>query len=464
MFNVWKSLFEDKQDKEAQRKYAPFKKVEPLVSYDFVEKIVFKLITSIKQVSGPMGITILTPSSLMKSVLNRYAPVIILLHDYHKFRDGCENCTDLNKCTSLLLEQKNKTKIIPFLEVLQKIALKGTFVDFFFEGWKDTNTHPEFKSALVETRKHLSHCVNNRNECQYNPVRIHMSDTRPKDNDSELLLPMIKEYDYEEFVDVITKLFPDFDIRTILDLVIDRLRNGVKVFFMTTFRTHPFFFKYSATHKQLRQLPEALQEQIYNHYHDYIYSIPDIGVTNDDKIKSVLQDKSKILFNVDTAASIFDIYTVVKNIISNIKTPTWIGVTAALDVYFLSRSLKTPFKGAPSQLSVLYAGDAHCLNLLHFLNLSTGLYNYNYFGYKLKVYPYIKCFEIHAVDETIYKLCDQFEDTIRRKDESKDRLTQYNEQLIQIKKLHPIMQQFFYYWAQLNPYSHFTRLLESFVI
>ena len=354
----------------------------------------------------------------------------MMLHDYHRGRDGCNPCTQEDKCFSLLeLQHEGRKQTIPFFDMLNKIAQKGTTVDFFYEAWRESNYKPQFNSALHDVIKEVEICIPESHrilECPYPYIRIHKSDPRDNIKDAEFVFIVIYNIQsYSVFKTDIETRYRNFSADTILRLVYDRLYTGSEWFFKNVFISHPFFQSYSDTFKQMYQLPEVCQKSLLTSYHTYPAQIPDdVILSPEDKrykhvnmLNTFVRDtfSSRDIFSWTQDMKIEEAYALIRSIIKLMFQYThvsWIGGSAAFDLYFLSRCLKTPHRGSPSQVTVMYAGDIHCLNILHFLTKATNYYECSNFGYRLMYNPYIKCVFLNQPKETIFALCDEFNTSI----------------------------------------------------
>ena len=464
--------------------YATHKGPMSIISKSDAFLEVSSFLQQVIEISGPIGITILTPSEEIELILKRPAPAIILLHDVHSGGgEGCDGCKENKGCLSLfqtpqhiakksgILQffKKDKRIKIPFVDVLKKIANKGITVDFFYEAWyyNKCERYP-CTSALFDVRQELLECAKD-HMCYYSPVRIHLTDPRSKNDDCEVVFKLIANKSFQDFCSNVITLFPTFTPIYILRLVLERLVIGAPEFLQTTFLTNPFFKKHSVVYRQLMQLPLEIRTSICQIYHNYIDHIPPNGFTeNDIQIKVLRKDVEQLpsyLMEYNDASYIFKF---IKYYISIGKPQklyfTWTGLSATLDIYYLSRTLKTPKGAAPSQLSVLYAGDIHCMELLFYLTQSTNYYKIERFGYDISL---SKCVSLNAyfdidasLRSTLSRVCNEFNTTLSECILLPvDRNNPCKSQALLLFSMYPVFKSYIDEWCRNHPESHLAKLV-----
>jgi len=440
-----------------RRSYRPFKGRKSKSRPSDVNKEFDSMVSAISKISGPIGISLLKPTAILNHYLERDGPILIMIHDYHYGRIGCEPCNSLANCVSML--QSKESELIPFFKITRNVAIEKIAVDVFLETWNEDTSASLVKSALNDIILDAKQCLDIHHQCKYSPLRFHMSDPRNKVDDADAIFKVIKKMTYYDFDLFVSKKFPVVSTATIIDLLDSRLRLGAKLFFQNFFRYHDFFRAYSATYKQLGQIPKACRQKIYEHYHDYLGLIRSNNIQTENKQSNTLDALIADTFpksdeTDNSIKTIQQVYVSLQMAINKSKVPiTWVGATASLDIYFLCRCLKTPDKGEPSQISILYAGDKHCLHLLHFLTNTTNYYELIKFGFQLQEIPYIKCVELKDIETVIDQICSSFYQTFKSMincptEEVKEL---FFAQLTQMRHLMPIFHKQIERWINTSP-------------
>ena len=430
--------------KNKDRSYKPFKgSIYNINSEDAVQEVE-TFLDSITNISGPVGMTVLQPTIELNKQLGRNAPIIVLLHDDHEFNGGCHPCDEKHGCLSLFKHAESKvdrftsvvhflkgkkTYTVSFVKVLKAIAKRGVSVDFFFEAWNYSKCERNScQSALFDVRQELRDCAI-KHSCYYSPVRVHLSDPRNKHNDCDIIIRYILKGNYKDFQKYVTMHYKEFTSSYILYLFVELLLIGPSMFLQTVFQTDAFFARYSVVYKQLHQLPAVIKDNICLKYHNYIQHLStDVTVNKDPHMKALRSET--ITIQTDSGYLNFQsdesLYYSLRTLLTFPKyrplrhITTWIGISATLDIYFLSRALKTPELNIPSQLSVLYAGDIRCIQLLMFLTQSTKYYTVTRFHYDIAK---TKCIHVipkqpESIKQTIWRLCDELEHMLHNNESS----------------------------------------------
>jgi hypothetical protein len=375
------------------------------------KEIANKIIGDIKMLSGPISSHILVPKKDFIRELGRSPPVFMLLGDIHVGRNGCNPCNTEDGCYSLYYD--NPT----FLKYLSNLSKESDVsIDLFLEGWRDKDGYYDHNNIFISTNSHhnsaLSNstyltfpCVGQRTEkslpssCFFNEFRTHYTNQRHVDfinhyiNEKYVADAIFTSF-YEHFnmsqqystskisallmsyLLALNRKFPDFTPIEILEEVkkvceATNSRDTIDIFFNSR-----FFKTYSRTLHEFYKLPEFIQTQFLTRlsYNKECVITRDIEMRV--KITSVLSDFISLLNNKGNI-SIIDALDSKKEEILKIFDDIYNEVGLALgarlvDIYTISRALKTFKDGLPSQLSVVYQGDNHIKNQLKLL---AGFYN-----------------------------------------------------------------------------------------
>ena len=322
-----------------------------------------------KHLSGPIAFTLCVPSKKLSDVFERECPVIVLIGDKH---EGEEKC---NKPDVSLYDGS-------FLSALNNFVKEHNIVtDLFIENWGDKGRSMPTKdrSSLSHTHNYLQWCYGKlkNDKCPVRNLRTHYADPRTNEKDIDSIWFMI--YDSSTYSDLEARLkrsFPLLSAKQIYELVCIRLRFGTYKFckYMLT-NKNEFFKTYSNVMKEIMQLPDHMQRYLFTKYNKYEnhYMITedaavllseqplDLAIDHSNRDQEFQTIKTTISKFLDTTKRISYIY--------------WFGFTSTLDMYFLSRALKSPIGNLPSQLSILYAGNMHINHLLYFLTYQTQFYS-----------------------------------------------------------------------------------------
>ena len=358
-------------------------------------EIANSIINTVNVIEGTYFCNIMVPNKNINSLLGRNAPVFILISDLHIGDQKCaKECVDKNGCYSLY----NTAPFIKYINDFSKINSVST--DLFLELWFNDSARrrnnivissESHNSALVNvsilSNKCLSHKITG---CPFPNMRTHMSDTRrvvtkikinmdmdkafwTADDDSKYLgdsivtaLLNVLWGDKKAIIaikELLKEKFPDFTPNYIIRFLQKVI---VSDFGELDYFNEPFVKKYSRTYHEWIQLPQSLRKQLYNRakiLYKYVYQ--KTHTYND------IQDINNY-FNmiVDTSKYVETSYKIKSLYLLHVKI-------FLVDMYTISRSLKTFKGGLPSQLSVIYLGGAHIENITYLLgDLYTSVQTY----------------------------------------------------------------------------------------
>ena len=370
-----------------------------------VQDIILDKLDVIKTIEGPVNSIILKPNQILNKKLGRNGPIIMLLGDYHNDvgkANRCEtDCIISDGCYSLY---KNSS-LITYLDTIAKNS--NITVDLFVEIW----LHDDYKKELSkaeeeeynvfldydEKKEHnedniitstalndvhvtTRHCISKGPLCLYKNRRIHMTDIRDAANDNKYNgdslfeeLKKLKPDHYEDDEKItlenlmnwkadLERKFKGFTAYELLLRMKDMFTNNYD---MISVLKDPFMKSNSRMHHEIRQLPiEVLQELIKQAIHLYGYDYrkqKDVLAMFKDEVEAewfftdkalvfddLINDRSVHIRSIDDISYMFE----------------YIPITCGLmDLYTISRCLKTFKGGNPSQLSVIYQGSRHIKNI-----------------------------------------------------------------------------------------------------
>jgi len=332
----------------------------------------------------------MVPNKKTNSLLERNAPVFVLISDVHIGSQKCvKDCLTENGCYSLYtpasfikyINDFSKTNSIStdlFLELWVKESLREIGTSF------NSSVH---NSALVDVSILSGRCLSHRRvDCPFPNIRTHMSDVRHvvsnitintkaywgADDDSKYLGDSIITSLLDTLLDsklnktsilaikeLLNEKFPDFTPNYILRFLEKVL---VSDFVDLDYFNEPFVKKYSRTYHEWIQLPKSLRDQLYRH-------------------SKLLYNRNKFFYNKmsDNIESINNFFDMIIEKSEYPQTPPEIAKILfaipvkifIVDIYTISRSLKTFKGGLPSQLSVIYLGGIHIQNIMYLIE---GLY------------------------------------------------------------------------------------------
>lgn len=335
-------------------------------------QIAYDLANTITTIEGPYFATILVPNSLLTITLKRPPPVFFLLSDIHTGRSKCDVCKTNEGCYSLYTPST-------FMKFNNEYAIKYSIqTDLLTESWFDEETrqmtldvgwsfegthNSALKDVIYSNKPCMSH---NKTSCPLPNMRIHMGDTRQidiftKKYNGDMLLSYLPHNESIEFllslpiitVDMITRYkkmlqdnFPDFEPDYIIRFLQKILTYELYSF---DYFNEPFVQKYSRTYHEWIQLPEFIRNTFYER-----------GIDLYGKKLIISRYKIKIINRV------MECIITNKECTSDIKTDPSITMFM-VDIYTISRSLKTFRNGLPSQLSIIYLGGSHIDVIMYLL-------------------------------------------------------------------------------------------------
>jgi hypothetical protein len=332
------------------------------------------IITTIKTIEGPYFATILVPTVPFTIQLKRGPPLFFLLSDIHVGRRKCDECMVSKGCYSLYTPST-------FMEFHNEYARQYSIQsDLLTESWFDEEMRQmtfDFglsfegtnKSALKDVIYSNKPCMSHKKEnCPLPDMRIHMGDTRQIDihtnkyNGDMLLsylihnesieyllsLPIITVDRIISYKTMLLENYPDFEP----DYIIRFLQK------LLTYEIHsldyfdePFVQKYSRTYHEWKQVPEFIRDTFYQKGIDFY--------------KSKRRPSTRKYYQ-------YQVNRIMECILMNKECTSGIKVDADItmfmvDIYTISRSLKTFRNGRPSQLSIIYLGGTHIEAIMYLL-------------------------------------------------------------------------------------------------
>ena len=329
----------------------------------------------VRRIEGPVTARIMVPRDTLSNDLGRNGPVIVLLSDAHHGNQRCDSCQEDEGCYSLYQPST-------FMTMINELARDESIsTDLFLEVWLDEWSRQNIStvrlgpgsnqnSSLGEMISWLSHCYTRERlqTCPLPNLRTHLSDPRGHTQGMTNILDQIQRYvkDIPSLIRMKENIQEEYphttpnDIFDLLDRMFHSQVDGMEVF------THPFF-QSSRFYHEFEQLPIPVIKHLVrttafikdeykdtitcsgafeSHINDFIkilkdpYSIPDYNFYIFSYIASVLHKESYGLkFNFIT-----------------------------VDLYTVSRMLKSFHGGLPSQLSIVYLGAKHTENIMHMLS------------------------------------------------------------------------------------------------
>lgn len=390
----------------------------------------FKLGTHIiKSISGPISITVLTPTEKFHSEFPGRTPIFMLFGDEHESLKGickkceCQKCGG-EKCSGCCLEIFSEEMFTLF----NNLSTHSNPIDFYTEYFIRKEEVQEFsnntdKYALVnKTRRDFKDIDKNtlgaigntllnnlpcfikdyrkysdfKQVCKFDNIRWQYSDVR--------LITYASKYDFEgnlrKIGDLLIESIANWiegltsqpilnmnEINNILELYDETskaefLKCACEMFntpeiFITTMMNSPLLSK-SLMFKQIRKLPEGFNSEDY--WKKLIIKYYTTKILSDKELKIYLKKKQlgsemykywKMYFFGKTQKIVLtqkNNHDVWEDYITTLLTGT-------LDIYFITRSLKTPLGSKNPFLSIGFFGDFHCENLIYFLTEITDWYN-----------------------------------------------------------------------------------------
>ncbi len=350
---------------------------DPSVTYVDLAKYIFP---KVKKIEGPVTFNVLKPTNNLKRILGRNPPLLLMIGDIHVGNESCFKCIQEDGCYTLYPFNSKKYNFISILnDIGEKYQVDLFLENWYNKAWRKTDNFGKFisgdrsLSALEQLDSDLAACstrhVNVMQEilCPYNNINVHFGDPRKSFDDQNVRSENIrdlydsidgliffmkqKNFSFKEFAIFMKQIYPQEKISDIIELLRVRFMHGMKHFFQYM-RTNKIMEKYSKVHKQIRQLPNELQDIFYKFNLDTIMSF-EYNLLDEDISELSIENQYNKIMEMISKTSILNSF--------------WLGVST-VDLYSLSRALKTPTRGGlPSQLSVFYFGNKHISNMITFL-------------------------------------------------------------------------------------------------
>jgi hypothetical protein len=246
--------------------------------------------------------------------------------------------------------------------------------DFFSEVWvseKDRIEYATKKNTIGGAGGHNSAMINIIQEsvnctsrvatfCPFPHLRTHLSDPRKMEDGkytAEILcdsLKYLEKIDIDTYRSFLEKAYPGFTSEYLIALM-DRIY-GSKMTIDDIF-AEPFYQKYSRTYHEWAQLPESIRRHIRDRSSTIIEPADALLKTDFTSIYS----KNHAFF-VSLKSDVYTKHTN-PNLSPNSFRPYHIIELIFVDIYTISRALKTFKGGLPSQLSVIYLGGLHITHI-----------------------------------------------------------------------------------------------------
>jgi hypothetical protein len=338
------------------------------------QEIAATLSADIKQMSGPVYGALLVPKAEFTRILGRNPPVFLLLGDIHVGNRHCDKCAPKG-CLSLYRD--NPT----FYNYLSKLAKKTNLsIDLFLEEWtsqeeRDKNvflpkTNSTQDSALIESSDLMNPCTGQRKEnelrksCFFTEFRTHNANPRHSDisagnkYNGDTILKFVYDFTRINRIQLMLGVrYPDFNVYEEL-LYLYSAKDNVET--INLYFNSPFFKKYSRTLHEFYKLPDVIQAELMerllnaaknNEKESYMMANNIYSNIKTDMVAALKEfigdssesNQSKLQLIIEKALNVFGIS---------------FGSTL-VDIYTISRALKGFKGGLPSQLSVVYQGNAH---------------------------------------------------------------------------------------------------------
>ena len=353
-------------------------------------QIANSIVNTVNIIEGTYFCNIMVPNNNINSLLGRNAPVLVLLSDVHVGKQKCiKECLTENGCYSLY----TPASFIKYINDFSRTNSVTT--DLFLELWVKESSRKKgisfmssvHNSALVEVSNLAGTCLSHRKvNCPFPNIRTHTADVRhvvknikintkaywDADDDSKylgdfvitsllntLLDSKLNKTSILAIKELLKEKFPGFTPNYILRFLQKVL---VSDFTKLDYFSEPFVQKYSRTYHEWIQLPKPLRDRLYNssrilyNRRRFFYNKSSNILESINNFFDMIIDKSEY---PETQPKIAEIL---------FAMPLKIFI---VDMYTISRSLKTFKGGLPSQLSVIYLGGAHIENIMYLIE---GLY------------------------------------------------------------------------------------------
>ena len=406
---------------KAVNTYQPYKlKEDQKVSNISSDEIVDRIVDYTVKIEGPVSSVMLTPRQTLNDSLGRQAPVLWLLGDRHFGREHCRVCDTNDLCFSMynkhtlpMPDKRNVATFLPHLQWLSQLEDgRAIATDFFLEFWPQTkfeNVSPstmaaegdslknptiDSKSSIFDTLIDAYPCLSKHKEhCSVPKLRVHASDPRYRIEDINVLIKSIIWDTFDTWKIRCNNIFKtnikgkkgnkmrEHTHAACLSIIANRIRLGSHTFVKTfakdiTTNDSPALKYYktlllmkSKTIHEIKQLPIKIQESMMEY----------LCTCNPDDILNrayptffadfITHDDGLIRFSSNTD-DLVNIYMEMRiQMIQSLHLSMDIDLfgKGSMDMFFLARALKSPLYGLPSQLSVIYAGDAHIYNIVMYL-------------------------------------------------------------------------------------------------
>jgi hypothetical protein len=332
---------------------SPIKPKSP-VNLDFLSKI--------KKIEGPISYVYLTPTAKLKKIFPN-PPSILLFGDVHIGDKRCKSCDVNEGCYSFY----NYNDVISFLKLLNE--QHNLTIDAFFEYWVPKKQREKlFKSksqkhnsAMVDIVMSVIPCFSKGVlPCKYPNLRSHMADIRKSKKDDKYLGDslldifndmVIKSDNAELFLKYLKEVYPNETI----DYIFDVIKRFFKNYSIEDYVKDPFYQKYGRVYHEYKQIPEELKEKLVNIF-DFEFKLPKLKISGFIDLLLEETKEGKYISYPDINSRIIEFQT------------------RLVDLYTISRILKTAKYEKPSNLSIVYLGEFHTQNIRKILT-QLKLYN-----------------------------------------------------------------------------------------
>jgi len=332
-------------------------------------KQIVDLLSPIKTVEGPIYTEVMIPTDQLAQELGRQPPVLFLMGDFHSGTGKCQpNCNTGQGCYSLY----TPSTLMRFVDSLAKKHSIST--DFFSEVWVSEKDKIGFatrkntiegagghNSALLDIISESVNCTSRVTTfCPFPHLRTHLSDPRKIVDGkytAELLcdtLKYLEKIDIDIYRSFLEKTYPGFTSEYLIELMSRIYGSNMTI---GDIFDEPFYQQYSRTYHEWVQLPESIRLHIRNRNLSII-----------DPVNVILKIDFKPIYSANRnffQSLQSDIY--IKNanpfLNRNSSRPYSQIEVSFVDIYTISRALKTFKGGLPSQLSVIFLGATHINNI-----------------------------------------------------------------------------------------------------